>query len=185
MKTILLPIYLSISLTGSLFAAEQKTAPAAPKTKANESSAPAETASKPPDDANATAITIKNKSSFQTDAVSRSPFWPIGWKPTGHVANGGSSDQGEVPPGSFLVTSITLDGATRFAIINGKTMGEGQQFGLQVGTKIYQVTVKRIEDGRIILGRNDDEIVVPLRRKEASERPPEGATRSPSPAPNK
>ena len=184
MKTILLLICLSISLTGSLFAAEQNTAPAAPKTKANEGSTPAETGTKPPDDASAPAITIKNKSSFQTEAVSRSPFWPIGWKPAGHVANGGS-DQGEVPPGAFLVTSITLDGATRFAIINGKTMGEGQQFGLQVGTKIYQVSVKRIEDGRVILGRNDDEIAVPLRRKEAPERPPDGATRSPSPAPNK
>ena len=184
MKPTLLLICLSISLTGSSFAAEQKTAPAAPKTKANEGSTPTEAGSKPPGDATTTVVTVKNKSSFQTEAVSRSPFWPIGWKPTGHVANGGT-DQGEVPPGSFLVTSITLVGATRFAIINGKTMGEGQQFGLQVGTKIYQVSVKRIEDGRVILGRNDEEIAVPLRRKEAPERPPDGATRSPSPAPNK
>lgn len=184
MRTILLPICLSISLIGSLFAAEQKTAPAAAKTKPNEGSTPAETGTRPPDEASAPSITVKNKSSFQTDAVSRSPFWPIGWKPTGRVANGGS-DQGEVPPGAFLVTSITLDGATHFAIVNGKTMCEGQQFGLQVGTQIYQVTIKRIEDGRVILGRHDDEIVVPLRRKEAPERPPDGATRSPSPSPNK
>ena len=182
MKSILLPICLSISLAGSLLAAEQKTAAVPSKTKANDGPTPADTGGKPSGDA--AAITVKNKSSFQTDAVSRNPFWPIGWKPTGHVANGGS-DQGEVPPGAFLVTSITLDGATRFAIINGKTMGEGQQFGLQVGTKIFQVSVKRIEDGRVVLGRNDDEIVVPLRRKEAPDRPPEGATRSSSPAPNK
>jgi hypothetical protein len=63
------------------------------------------------------------------------------------------------------VSTITVDGATKFAIINGKTMSEGQQFGLQVGTQIYQVTVKRIEDGRVIIGRRDEEIVVPLRRK--------------------
>ena len=44
-------------------------------------------------------------------------------------------------------------------------MQEGQQFGLQVGTQVYQVMVKRIEDGRVILGRRDEEIVVPLRRK--------------------
>jgi hypothetical protein len=44
-------------------------------------------------------------------------------------------------------------------------MSEGQQFGLQLGTQIYQVTVKRIEDGQVILGRRDEEIVVPLRRK--------------------
>ena len=110
------------------------------------------------------AITVKNKSSFTLDAGTRSPFWPLGWKPTGKVASGGT-DQGEVPAGAFVVSTITLDGAARFAIINGKSMGEGQQFGLQIGTQVYQVTVKRIEDGRVILGRHDEEIVVPLRRK--------------------
>ena len=109
-------------------------------------------------------IAIKNKSSFNVDAGTRSPFWPISWKPAGKIASGGT-DQGEVPPGAFLVSTITLDGATRFAIINGKSMSEGQVFGLQIGTQVYQVTVKRIEDGRVILGRRDEEIVVPLRRK--------------------
>ncbi len=111
------------------------------------------------------AIGVKNKSSFTVDAGTRSPFWPISWKPTGKVAGSGGSDQGEVPSGAFLVSTITLDGATRFAIINGKSMQEGQQFGLQIGTQIYQVSVKRIEDGRVILSRHDEEIVVPLRRK--------------------
>jgi hypothetical protein len=110
------------------------------------------------------AITVKNKSAFNVDTNIRNPFWPIGWKPTGKVASGGT-DQGEVPAGAFLVSTITLDGGTRFAIINGKPMQEGQQFGLQIGTQVYQVTVKRIEDGRVILGRRDEEIVVPLRRK--------------------
>ena len=110
-------------------------------------------------------IALKNKSSFNIDAGTRSPFWPINWKPTGTVARSGGTDQGDVPAGAFLVTTITLDGATRFAIINGKSMQEGQQFGLQIGTQVYQVTVKRIEDGRVILGRRDEEIVVPLRRK--------------------
>src|SRR4029077_526328 len=91
------------------------------------------------------SIATKNKSSFNIDAGTRSPFWPISWKPTGKVATGGS-DQGEVPPGAFVVSTITLDGATHFAIINGKSMSEGQQFGLQVGAQMYQVTVKRIED---------------------------------------
>jgi hypothetical protein len=115
------------------------------------------------------AITVKNKSSFNMDAGTRSPFWPISWKPAGKVASGGT-DQGEVPAGAFVVSTITLDGAARFAIINGKSMGEGQQFGLQIGTQVYQVMVKRIEDGRVILGRRDEEIVVPLRRKEPAKR---------------
>jgi len=112
------------------------------------------------------AVAIKHKSSFNLDAGTRNPFSPIGWKPTGRVASGnGGTSQGEVPPGAFVVSTITVDGATHFAIINGKSMQEGQQFGLQIGTQIYQVMVKRIEDGQVILTRNNEEIVVPLRRK--------------------
>ena len=54
---------------------------------------------------------------------------------------------------------------SRFAIINGKPMQEGQVFGLQVGTQVYQITVKSIEDGQVILQRRDQEFAVPLRRK--------------------
>src|ERR1700730_2980958 len=115
------------------------------------------------------SVTVKNKSSFNMDAGTRSPFWPISWKPTGKVASGGTY-QGEVPAGAFVVSTITLDGGARFAIINGKSMSEGQQFGLQIGTQVYQVMVKRIEDGQVILGRRDEEIVVPLRRKEPAKR---------------
>ncbi|HEX4638050.1 MAG TPA: hypothetical protein VH170_01030 [Chthoniobacterales bacterium] len=175
MKKILALISLSIFAAQLLVAAEEKTAAAAPRVKqppqapaGNATSKPAQ--EMPPGDSKSKAgdesasIALKNKSSFNIDPATRSPFWPIGWKPTGKVATGGT-DQGEVPPGAFLVSTITVDGATKFAIINGKSMSEGQQFGLQIGTQIYQVSVKRIEDGRVILGRRDEEIVVPLRRK--------------------
>jgi len=165
MKTVLAFFSMSILVANSLSAAGQKTAPAATKTKPAEQAVAADAKSKPNEEAIAT-IALKNKSSFNIDAGTRSPFWPISWKPTGKVSAGsGGTDQGEVPPGAFVVSSITLDGATHFAIINGKSMSEGQTFGLQVGTQIYQVTVKRIEDGRVILGRRDEEIVIPLRRK--------------------
>ena len=112
------------------------------------------------------AIELKNKSAFTVGAGSRNPFWPIGFKPTPRVGRGGADRAGgDVPSGAFLVTTITLDAGARFAIINGKTMLEGQQFGLQLGAQTYQITVKRIEDGRVILSRRDQEIVVPLRRK--------------------
>jgi hypothetical protein len=167
MKKILTLISMSIFAASVLFAAvEQKPAPAAPKNEkpaAQASPAPAAAGVKKPAEEPA-PIVVKNKSSFNFEPAMRSPFWPIGWKPTGKVASGGT-DQGEVPPGAFLVSTITMDGGTHFAIINGKTMIEGQTFGLQVGTQIYQVTVKRIEDGRVILGRRDEEIIVPLRRK--------------------
>lgn len=129
---------------------------------AEEKAAPADAASKPSE--LTAAVALKTKSEFKADSAMRNPFWPISYKPMGHVASGGT-DQGEVPQGAFVVSSITLDERGRFAIINGKSMSEGMQFGLQVGTQIYQVSVKRIEDGRVILARHDQEIVVSLRRK--------------------
>jgi hypothetical protein len=159
MKKFATVVCLSMFAAPVVLAADANTAPVAVKTKPSEA-APADAKNKPVDQ----AVILKNKSEFKMDAATRNPFWPIGYKPAGKVATGGS-EQGEVPPGAFVVSSITLDGTAKFAIINGKPMSEGQQFGLQVGTQVYQVSVKRIEDGRVILGRRDEEIVVPLRRK--------------------
>jgi hypothetical protein len=159
MKKFATVVCLSMFAAPVVLAADANTAPVAVKTKPGEA-APAEAKNKPVGE----AVILKNKSEFKMDAATRNPFWPIGYKPAGKVATGGS-EQGEVPPGAFVVSSITLDGTAKFAIINGKPMSEGQQFGLQVGTQVYQVSVKRIEDGRVILGRRDEEIVVPLRRK--------------------
>lgn len=112
----------------------------------------------------ATGITLKNKSSFTMEGSGRNPFWPIGFKPVARVATPQHTGP-EIQASTFVVSSIAYDGKGRFAIINGKTMQAGQQFGLQVGTQTYQITVKAIEDGRVILGRRDEEIIVPLRRK--------------------
>ena len=111
---------------------------------------------------------IKNKSSFELEGNSRNPFWPIGWKPTGQVTGTSAEhDAGsDIPVSAFSLTSVTIGGGTRFAIINGRIMEEGQQFGLQLGTHTYQITLKSIQDGRVVLERRRaQEIVVPLRRK--------------------
>ncbi|MDQ2867045.1 MAG: hypothetical protein M3R59_01325 [Verrucomicrobiota bacterium] len=119
-----------------------------------------------PEPSPAARIELRKKSTFVADAGARNPFWPIGWKPTAHIGNGADNANGAaVPASAFTVTSITLETGAHFAIINGKTMTEGQQFGLQMGSQVYQITVKAIEDGRVILARRDEEIVVPLRRK--------------------
>jgi hypothetical protein len=111
-------------------------------------------------------IELKNKSSFNMDASGRNPFWPIGWKPVARVTNNTNEHTGpDILPSAFVVTSITLDHGAHYAIINGKPMQEGQVFGLQLGNQTYQLTVKAIEDGRVILARRDQEIIVPLRRK--------------------
>jgi hypothetical protein len=107
-------------------------------------------------------IELKKTSSFAVQEGDRNPFWPIGWKPAGKNSEiAGPS----IPPSSFSVTSITLDAGAHFAIINGKIMAEGQQFGLQMGGQVVQLTVKSIEDGRFTLTHSGEEIVVPLRRK--------------------
>jgi hypothetical protein len=116
--------------------------------------------------ANDSALNVKNKSSF-TMENNRNPFWPIGWKPSARLADPTATDHSgpEISASAFLVTSITLGKNNRFAIINGKVMQEGQQFGLQVGTQTYQITLKAVQDGRVVFSRRDQEIVVPLRRK--------------------
>jgi len=111
------------------------------------------------------AIELKNKSSFTMDASGRNPFWPIGWKPVARTQNTVEHVGPDILPSAFVVSSITVDNGTRFAIINGKPMQEGQVFGLQLGNQTYQLTVKKIEDGQVILAMRDQEIAVPLRRK--------------------
>jgi hypothetical protein len=58
-----------------------------------------------------------------------------------------------------------MDSKAKFAIVNGKVMSEGQVFGLQLNNQTYQITVKAIQDGQVILLRRDQEIPVPLRRR--------------------
>jgi hypothetical protein len=109
-------------------------------------------------------VELKNKSSFHVDSNARNPFWPIGFKPAAPTARGTSSGL-DIPVNALLLTSVTLDQGTHFAILNGKTIQEGQQFTMQIGTQSYAVKVKWIQDGQVILSYQDREIVVPLRRK--------------------
>jgi hypothetical protein len=109
-------------------------------------------------------LELKRNSSFSIEPGERNPFWPIGWKPA-RATTANDNAGPTIPPSAFLVSSITLDPGAHFAIINGKAMTEGQQFGLQMGNQVYQLTVKTIEDGRVVLQRRDEEIVVPLRRR--------------------
>jgi hypothetical protein len=110
-------------------------------------------------------IELKNTSSFKMDPGSRNPFWPIGWKPARISGSSGANPASDIPPNAFVVSTITLDQGAHFAIINGKTMQEGQQFGLVFGSQTHQIVLKKIEDGRVILAQGDEEIIVPLRRK--------------------
>ena len=110
----------------------------------------------------APAIALKRNSTFETKDA-RDPFWPIGWtKPNPKNASGVATPL--ISPASFTLTSVTMGAGARFAILNGKVMQEGQQFGLQFGSQIYQVTVRAIQDGQVVLAYDGGEIIVPLRR---------------------
>ena len=108
-------------------------------------------------------IELKRKSSFDATEA-RDPFWPIGWKKPGPKSTSGETGPA-IAPEAFSLTSVTMGSGPHFAILNGKIMQEGQEFGLQLGTQIYQVTLRSIQDGRVILAYQDSEIVVLLRRK--------------------
>jgi hypothetical protein len=109
-------------------------------------------------------IELKHKSSFNFESGERNPFWPIGWKPAPKMAKNEHAGPA-IPTSAFVVSSIVLDPKGRYTIINGRIMGEGQQFGLQIGSTVHQITVKAIEDGHVVLVRGEQEIVVALRRK--------------------
>ena|SRR5438552_11903943 len=110
------------------------------------------------------AIELKKKSTFDAAPNDRDPFWPIGWKKPGpkNTTAGAGPD---LSPNAFSLTSVTMGTGSHFAILNGKIIQEGQQFGLQLGGQVYQVTLRSIEDGQVVLAWQDNEIVVPLRRK--------------------
>jgi hypothetical protein len=110
------------------------------------------------------AIELKRKSAFDAAPNDRDPFWPIGWKKPGpKIASTGVGP--DLTASSFSLTSVTMGLDQRFAILNGKPMQEGQKFGLQFAGQVYEVTLRSIEDGQVILIYQDNEIVVPLRRK--------------------
>jgi hypothetical protein len=112
----------------------------------------------------APAPTPAPKSSFDVTDV-RNPFWPIGWtKPK--PANSETTQAAPLlSPEVFALTSVTTGGGERFAILNGKIVQEGGQFGLLLGSQTYQVTVQSIQDGAVILAYQGGQVVVPLRRR--------------------
>lgn len=164
MKKLICTLLLAASALQFASAADVSTEAAPAETEPN-AAAESPNASAPP--APPPAIEIKNKSSFALQENARNPFWPIGWRPVPKQPGGATEPAGpQVLPNAFVVSSIVMDPRARFAIINGKVMNEGQVFGLQMGSSTYQITVKAIEDGRVILVRGrDQEIIVPLRRR--------------------
>ena len=112
-------------------------------------------------------LELKNKSSFEMDENSRNPFWPIGWKPAAKMT--ATRQRHRRPRNSPQRFPRQLHHRRYQADASPSSTAasctEGQQFGLQMGNQTYQITVKAIQDGQVILLRRDQEIAVPLRRR--------------------
>ena len=109
----------------------------------------------------AAALALKRKSTYKATDT-RNPFWPIGWKKPN--STGQDEAAPALSPAQFALTSVTTGGDSRFAILNGKVVQQGQQFGLQLGTQVFQMTVEAVEDGEVVLSYAGGQVIVPLRR---------------------
>lgn len=106
---------------------------------------------------------VRRKSSYEV-ADERNPFWPIGWKPEEKSSSGGEAAPA-ISPTAFALSSVTIGPEHKFVILNRKVLQEGQQFAFQLGQHLYQLTIKAVQDGRVILAYDGGEVTVALHRQ--------------------
>jgi hypothetical protein len=107
---------------------------------------------------------VHKESSFAAANV-RNPFWPIGWTKPQATDSESVAAAPALTPAAFSLTSVAIGAGRRFAILNRKILHEGQQFSLQLGRQLYQITLKAVQDGRVVLAYDGGELVVPLQRR--------------------
>ncbi len=115
--------------------------------------------------ANAGDFPLKNQSTFARDNGKHNPFWPIGWSKTAVATSTSTAPAPLVKPGDFVVTSILLN-QPPIAVINGKEMVEGEVVAMNFGGQKVNVQLTAVQDGQVILRYQDQNLVVPLRRRE-------------------
>jgi hypothetical protein len=114
----------------------------------------------------ATGYTPKTKSVFTATVDQHNPFWPIGWVKTAEESSASDSVAAVIPHAEdFNVTTIMLN-EPPMAVINGKDMAEGEIAALPVGSQNVVVQLMAVQDGRVILRWENQNIVVPIHRDE-------------------
>jgi hypothetical protein len=109
--------------------------------------------------------TPKTKSVFGASTAQHNPFWPIGWV---KIENESASDSSApyVPRvEDFLVSTILLNDPP-MAVINGKDLAEGEVAALPINGQNVVVQLMAVQDGRVILRWENQNIVVPIHRDE-------------------
>lgn len=112
----------------------------------------------------AKSYTPKNRSVFTASANDHNPFWPIGWvKMENTTVDSGAP---VIPRAEdFSVTTILLN-EPPLAVINGKDMAEGEIATLNVNGQPVMVQLMAVQDGRVILRWQNQNLIVPLHRQE-------------------
>jgi hypothetical protein len=112
------------------------------------------------------AYTPKTKSVFTGAAQGHNPFWPIGWVKLSDEPAIETTAAPYVPKvEDFVVTTIMLNDPP-MAVINGKDMAEGEIAALPVSGQSAVVQLMAVQDGRVILRWENQNLVVPIHRDE-------------------
>lgn len=112
----------------------------------------------------AKAAAPKRRSVFAASMNDHNPFWPIGWVKTEAVA--GDTSAPLVPRAEDFSVSCILLNEPPMAVINGKEMAEGEVAAIPVGSQAVMVQLIAVQDGRIILRWQNQNLTVPLHRQE-------------------
>jgi hypothetical protein len=112
----------------------------------------------------------KTRSVFTASANQHNPFWPIGWVKIESESATDSSAPLVPHAEDFLVTTILLN-EPPMAVINGKEMAEGEVAALPVEGQNVVVQLMAVQDGRVILRWENQNLVVPIHREEELNEP--------------
>ena len=115
-------------------------------------------------DAADSKVYVPKQTVFAVSASDHNPFWPIGWIKTESLPV--NAVAATIPHADdFTVTSILLN-EPPMAVINGKEMAEGEVAAVPVNGQPVMVQLMAVQDGRVILRWQNQNLIVPLRRNE-------------------
>jgi hypothetical protein len=113
--------------------------------------------------ANEAPYRAKSRSEFKVASGAHDPFWPIGY--AHHeiaVAAPEQKPMFELKASLFNVSSISVSGQDRFAVINKKIFGVGDSVMVPVGSQKVVIRVAAIEDGTVTLQYEAQRVSVPI-----------------------
>jgi hypothetical protein len=119
----------------------------------------------------ATPYSPKTKSVFSAATVDHNPFWPFGWVKSAEESDINDTAAAVIPHAEdFVVTTIMLN-QPAMAVINGKDLAEGEIAALPINGQNVVVQLMAVQDGRVVLRWQNQNIVVLIHRDEVLNTP--------------